>query len=108
MCGNMTLEKLIKWLEQQDQKLIVKDGFSTPHSDRGDYSELAFTPEPEAVKLGKMLERKVQSVILTLSDGTKAVFSGRAICPKGETRTITDIKFTEPRDLPDDCSWESL
>jgi len=58
--------------------------------------------------LNGLLEHKVQSVILTFDDGTKAVFSGRAICKKGETRTIVNIKFTEPKDLPEDCSWESL
>jgi len=55
MMGNMTLGKLIEWLEKQDQELVVKDGFSTPHSDRGSYDELAFTPEKEA-RIGDMLE----------------------------------------------------
>ena len=54
MMGNMKLSTLIEWLEKQDQDLIVKDGFSTPHSDRGDYSELAFSPEQEA-RIGDML-----------------------------------------------------
>lgn len=53
--ANMTLGKLIEWLEQQDQNMVVDDGFSTPHSDRGDYSELAFAPEQKA-KIGDMLE----------------------------------------------------
>jgi len=48
MMNNTTLGDLIEWLEKQDQDLIVKDGFGSPHSDRGDYSELAFTPAPEA------------------------------------------------------------
>lgn len=54
MYGNMNLGKLIDWLEKQDQELIVKDGFSSPHSDRGSYDELAFTPEPES-KISDML-----------------------------------------------------
>ena len=54
MYGNMNLGELIDWLEKQDQELIVKDGFSSPHSDRGSYDELAFTPEPEA-KISDML-----------------------------------------------------
>ncbi len=54
MMANMKLGELISWLEAQDQELIVKDGFGSPHSDRGDYSELAFTPKPEA-KIGDML-----------------------------------------------------
>ena len=51
---SITLGKLIEWLEEQDPDLIVKDGFSHPHSDRGCYEELAFDPEPEA-RLGDML-----------------------------------------------------
>ena len=54
MLGNMTLGKLIEWLEAQDQDLIVKDGFGSPHSDRGSYYELAFSPEPES-KISEML-----------------------------------------------------
>lgn len=59
--ANMTLEKLINWLEAQDQELVVKDGFGSPHSDRGDYSELAFTPKPEA-KIGDMLAHAKNAV----------------------------------------------
>jgi len=55
MYGNMSLGELIDWLEKQDQDLIVKDGFSTPHSDRGFYEELAFSPEDEA-KISDMLK----------------------------------------------------
>jgi hypothetical protein len=55
MYGNMALGDLIDWLEKQDRKLIVKDGFGSPHSDRGSYDELAFTPEPEA-KIADMLK----------------------------------------------------
>jgi len=47
MMGRMTLGALIEWLEGQDQDMIVRDGFSSAHSDRGDYSELAFTPKEE-------------------------------------------------------------
>ena len=48
MLANMTLGEVIEWLGKQDQDLIVKDGFGPPHSDRGDYSELAFAPAPRA------------------------------------------------------------
>ena len=54
MMGNMTLGKLIEWLEKQDQNLVVKDGFGSAHSDRGSYDELAFSPEIEA-KISDML-----------------------------------------------------
>lgn len=51
----MRLGKLIAWLEQQDQTSTVKDGFGSPHSDRGDYSELGFSPEAETT-FGEMLK----------------------------------------------------
>lgn len=54
MMANMTLGELIEWLEKQNLNLIVKDGFGSPHSDRGDYSELGFTPVAEA-EIGDML-----------------------------------------------------
>jgi hypothetical protein len=50
----MTLEELIEGLASMDQNIVVEDGFSSPHSDRGDYSELAFTPENTA-KISDML-----------------------------------------------------
>ena len=50
----MTLGELIQWLETQDKNDIVTDGFSSPHSDRGFYCNLAFTPEPES-RIGDML-----------------------------------------------------
>ena len=49
------LGHLIDFLETMDPNLIVKDGFGSPHSDRGSYDELAFTPEAEA-RIGDMLD----------------------------------------------------
>ena len=43
----MELNQLIKWLRKQDQNLIVKDGFGEPHSDGGNYKDLAFDPAKE-------------------------------------------------------------
>lgn|SRR5574341_709424 len=54
MLNHTTLGHVIDWLEQQDLSLVVLDGFGSPHSDRGDYSELAFSPEPKTT-LGQML-----------------------------------------------------
>lgn len=51
----MNLGELIEWLEKQDPDTVVKDGFGTPHSDRGDYSELAFKPV-EKTTFGEMLK----------------------------------------------------
>ena len=54
MMNHTTLGILIDWLERQDPNMLVKDGFGSPHSDRGKYSELAFAPLPEA-KISDML-----------------------------------------------------
>jgi hypothetical protein len=61
MYANMTLGELIQWLKQQDLDLIVRDGFGSPHSDRGSYEELAFSPMAEA-RLGDML-RSAESAV---------------------------------------------
>lgn len=50
----MTLGELIIALEELDPDTVFVDGFSTPHSWRGDYSELAFEPEFN-VTAGSML-----------------------------------------------------
>lgn len=53
---------------------------------------------------------KYQSVIITLDDGRTGVFTGRVfveLADEGKNR-ITGIKFTEPRVLPDGCSFEEL
>jgi hypothetical protein len=58
----MTLGELIKWLEQQDPNLVVKDGFGSPHSDRGSYDEVAFSPKPEA-KIKDMLRHAKSAMV---------------------------------------------
>lgn len=50
----MRLNELIAQLEAADPKLIVARGFSTPHSDRGFYENLAFKPA-ENVTVESML-----------------------------------------------------
>ena len=69
MMGNMRLGRLIQWLENQDPELVVKDGFGSPHSDRGSYDELAFDPVPEA-KIGDML-RCAKSALGATFEGWK-------------------------------------
>jgi len=53
------------------------------------------------------LERQYQNVVLTFDDGTIAVFTGKAVCFPGETKRIRNIEFTEPKELPDDCSFST-
>ncbi len=69
MLGNMTLGGLIRWLEKQDGSLVVKDGFGSPHSDRGSYDELAFDPVDETT-LGEMLSH-AKSALGTAFPGWK-------------------------------------
>ena len=67
--SGITLGGLIAWLEKQDPAAIVEGGFSTPHSDRGYYYNLAFKPAPEA-RIGDMLEHAKGAVGATF-DGWK-------------------------------------
>lgn len=50
----------------------------------------------------------LQGVVITFNDGSTAVFTGRAVVMSGDKRTISNIKFTEPRKLPKDCSFEEM
>jgi len=51
----MILKDLIEWLEKQDPSTVVIDGFGSPHSDRGYYANLGFTPV-ERTTFGEMLK----------------------------------------------------
>lgn len=50
-------------------------------------------------------DREYQRVIITLDDGSTGVFTGRVLGRPGDARQIVSIKFTEPQQLPEDCSW---
>lgn len=50
----MTLGELIRALEAEDGAKVLPDGFTNPHSWRGDYMELAFEPATN-VTVGAML-----------------------------------------------------
>jgi hypothetical protein len=54
------------------------------------------------------LKNKIQSVFLTLGDGSIVTFTGQAVCDVGETRSIVKIQFSEPRELPEGCSFGSI
>lgn len=51
---------------------------------------------------------RIQNVILTFSDNSIATFSGRAVVEEGDARFITDIQFTQARDLPEGYEFETL
>lgn len=52
--GIQSLDDLIKWLESQPPKRVVRDGFWTGHSDRGNYENVAFNPIAQTT-IGEML-----------------------------------------------------
>lgn len=54
------------------------------------------------------MKERIQSVFLTLDDGKTYQFSGRVCCEVGEQKTIVEIKFGEPIDLPEDCSFSEI
>jgi len=49
-----------------------------------------------------------QNVIITLSDGSVHIFTGKAFSRFGEERRITSIKFTEPKPLPPGYEFEPI
>lgn len=96
----MTLHELTDWLEKQDPKLVVKDGFGSPHSDRGYYENLAFTPQHEGV-IGSMLEyaKMANGAVFygykggdyKMGSGTKVFIGEWGSC--GESITSTHFKY---------------
>ncbi|MER7046722.1 hypothetical protein [Streptomyces jumonjinensis] len=57
----MTLDELITALRQADPAQVVRNGFASPHSYRGYYSELAFEPAQD-VTVGDMLDAAVSAL----------------------------------------------
>lgn len=57
----MMLGELIEELKKHDPQKRVKNGFSNPHSWRGDYSGLAFEPA-ESVRVEEMLSSAVHAL----------------------------------------------
>jgi len=49
-----------------------------------------------------------QVVVITLSDGERITFIGKAVIYPGDTRAIVDTVFTKPRLLPDGVAWETI
>ena len=54
------------------------------------------------------LKNMCQTIIITFSDGKVATYTGQVHVFPGDTRKIIDIKFTEPKELPKDCYFESI
>ena len=51
-----------------------------------------------------------QNVIITLSDGTRCTFTGKAfvVNPMKEKRSIKNIEFTTPKPLPEGYAFELM
>lgn len=49
-----------------------------------------------------------QVALIKLSDGTTAAYTGRAQVFEGDTRTVVDITFTEPRQMIEGCEWDTV
>lgn len=65
----MRLGDLIEELRKRNPAAVVKHGFTTGHSDRGDYYNVAFTPA-ESASFGSMLEHAL-AVLDTTQEGWK-------------------------------------
>jgi hypothetical protein len=61
-------------------------------------------PPTEQIKT----KEKYQTVVITLSDGSVHQFTGKVATKRGDTRTVTDIRFTDPAKLPNDVNWGEL
>jgi hypothetical protein len=62
----MTLEELITALEAENPDKVLPDGFTNPHSYRGDYYDLAFEPATNAT-VGDMLNDARRALNTTYS-----------------------------------------
>lgn len=49
---------------------------------------------------------KYQNVLITLSDGSEGVFTGKVIAEPGDKRKIVKVEFTEPKQLPEGYTFE--
>jgi hypothetical protein len=55
--------------------------------------------------------KKYQSVYITLSNGKTGLFSGPALVTDKDKENeiqVTDVRFSQPKDLPSDISFESI
>lgn len=55
-----------------------------------------------------MKTNQLQCCVITLSDGSNHTFIGKAVFKKGEKRTIANIHFTYPEQLPNGVIWETM
>lgn len=53
-------------------------------------------------------EDMLQSIIVTFKDGEQAIFTGKAVVFAGQEKVISDIKFTLPKPMPEDCTWGKI
>lgn len=106
--ANLTLGRLIGWLRERNPDASVQHGFSAPHSDRGDYSNLAFNP-CENTTFGEML-RHAESALgetfagykggeYTMHEWTDVLIGEHGEC--GENITDTHLRYWTSQQEPD-------
>jgi curli biogenesis system outer membrane secretion channel CsgG len=66
----MTLYEVIEELRKRDPRTVVKNGFGSGHSDRGNYCNAAFDPLEETT-IGEMLKNAIN-----LLDTTQSGYKG--------------------------------
>ena len=54
------------------------------------------------------MPEQYQSVVITLDDGTRLVYTGKAQVFEGDTRTPVSWGFTEPKDLPAGTTFDVI
>lgn len=55
-----------------------------------------------------MTKEKYQNIVLELTDGRLIKATVPAFCHRGDEISIRDIRVTNPKKLPDNCSFENV
>lgn len=51
---------------------------------------------------------QLQTITLVLANGRRLVYTGKPQIVTGDDIKIVDVLFTEPRDLPAGCTWDTV
>lgn len=111
----MTLKELIEELGKHNPGKVVPHGFDHPHSDRGNYSNLAFEPT-ENVTVGQMLKAAKSALgttyigwkggEFTMEEHTDCYIGEEGYCGEGIGPTLLKYMLgeteTKKDDMPDD------
>ena len=78
----MTLYEVIEELRKRDPSTVVKNGFGSGHSDRGNYRDAAFDPLEETT-IGEMLKNAIN-----LLDTTQEGYKGGEFVMSGDVEAL--------------------